>query len=103
MAGQPLTFSGTVTPANTGKRVYLERENLFGGGFHVADVSEPILLPGGTYTIPYVFHGAGKQVFRVHVPGDPENQGTSSSTFTIEVAPSPPTLKPVTKTEKQPR
>jgi hypothetical protein len=102
MAGQPLTFSGTVTPAHAKKTVYLERENLFGGGFHVAEVAE-VLFPSGTYAIPYVFHGSGKQVFRVHVPGDPENQGTSSSTFTIEVAPSPPTLHPVVRPEKQPR
>jgi hypothetical protein len=102
-AGQSLTFSGTVTPAHKGKTVYLERENLFGGGFHVAEVSEAIVLPGGTYSITHVFFGAGKQVFRIHVPGDPENQGTSSSTFTIEVAPSPPTLHPVIKTEKEPR
>jgi hypothetical protein len=103
LAGQPLTFSGTVTPAHAGKTVYLERENLFGGGFHVAEVSEKILLPSGMYSLTHVFFGAGKQVFRVHVPGDPENQGVSSPAFTIEVAPSPPTLHPVIKTEKEPR
>jgi hypothetical protein len=53
--------------------------------------------------IEHVFHGAGKQVFRVHVPGDIENQGLSSPAFTIEVMPSPPTLRPVVKTEKRPR
>ncbi|HWX96627.1 MAG TPA: hypothetical protein VNZ01_07225, partial [Solirubrobacteraceae bacterium] len=103
LAGQQLTFSGTVTPAHKGKTVYLERENLFGGGFHVAEVSEPILTPSGTYSITRVFFGVGKQVYRIHVPGDPENQGTSSTTFTIEVAPSPPTLHPVIKAEKTPR
>jgi hypothetical protein len=103
LSGQTLTFSGTVTPARKEKTVYLERENLFGGGFHVAEISEPLLLPSGTYSITHVFYGTGKQVFRVHVPGDLENGGTSSSAFTIEVAPSPPTLHPVIKTEKQPR
>jgi hypothetical protein len=102
LAGQPLTFSGTVTPSHKGKTVYLERENLFGGGFHVAELGE-VLFPSGTYSITHVFFGAGKQVFRVHVPGDPENQGTSSAAFTIEVAPSPPTLHPVIKAKKQPR
>jgi hypothetical protein len=102
LAGQPLTFSGTVTPAHKGKTVYLERENPFGGGFHISELGE-VLFPSGTYSMTHVFHGAGKQVFRVHVPGDPENQGTSSPTFTIEVAPSPPTLHPVIKLEKEPR
>jgi hypothetical protein len=102
MEGQSLTFSGTVTPARKGKTVYLERENLFGHGFHVAELGE-VLFPLNAYSITHVFHGTGKQVFRVHVPGDPENQGTSSPAFTIEVAPSPPTLHPVIKTEKQPR
>jgi hypothetical protein len=102
LAGQPLTFSGTVTPSHKGKTVYLERENLFGGGFHVAELGE-VLFPSGTYSITHVFFGAGKQVFRVHVPGDPENQGTSSAAFTIEVAPSPPTLHPVIKAKKVPR
>jgi hypothetical protein len=102
LAGQPLTFSGTVTPARKGKSVYLERENLFGGGFHVAELGE-VLVPSGTYSIVHVFYGTGKQVFRVHVPGDNENQGISSMAFTIEVAPSPPTLHPVIKTQKEPR
>ena len=102
LAGQPLTFSGTVTPAHKGKTVYLERENQFGGGFHIAELGE-VLFPSGTYSITHVFFGAGKQVFRVHVPGDPENQRVSSPTFTIEVAPSPPTLHPVIKSQKEPR
>jgi hypothetical protein len=102
LSGQALTFSGTVTPSHKEKTVYLERENLFGHGFHVTTVGE-VLFPLGTYSIEHVFHGTGKQVYRVHVPGDPENQGTSSPTFTIEVLPSPPTLHPVRKTEKAPR
>ena len=102
LSGQKLTFSGTVTPSHKGKTVYLERENLFGHGFHVAEIAE-VLSPTGTYSLEHVFHGSGKQVFRVHVPGDMENQGISSPAFTIEVMPSPPTLHPIVKTEKRPR
>jgi hypothetical protein len=102
LSGQKLTFSGTVTPAHKGKAVYLERENLFGHGFHVADIGE-VLFPLNTFSIEHVFHGSGKQVFRLHVPGDIENQGLSTPAFTIEVMPSPPTLHPVIKTEKRPR
>jgi len=48
-AGQPLTVSGTVTPGQVGKVVYLERENAFGGGFHVADVGT--VSAGSTYAV----------------------------------------------------
>jgi hypothetical protein len=82
-----LTFSGTVTPPRAGKVVYLERENAFGGGFHVVDVG---LLNGeGKFSIQHFFFGAGKQVYRLKVPGDPENETVGSGPFTIEVAPAP--------------
>jgi hypothetical protein len=84
---QPLTFSGTVAPANVGKVVYLERSNLFGGGFHVVDVGT--VAANGTYTIAHTMFGSGKEVFRVKVPGDPGNQASSSTPFTIEVTPAP--------------
>jgi hypothetical protein len=93
-AGQSLTFAGTVTPVHPGKIVYLERENQFGGGFHVADVGA--VTAGGTYSITHFFFGVGKQVYRIKVPGDPDNQAMSSTPFTIEVTPAPPAaLKPV--------
>jgi hypothetical protein len=98
-AGQPLTFEGTVTPGTEGKTVYLERENNLGGDFHVVDVAT--VIPGkthsepGTYSITDHIFGAGKAVFRVKVPGDPDNQQTSSAPFTVEVTPaSPGALKP---------
>ena len=84
---QPLTFSGTVGPANVGKVVYLERSNLFGGGFHVVDVGT--VAANGTYAIAHTMFGSGKEIFRVKVPGDPGNQAASSTPFTIEVTPAP--------------
>jgi hypothetical protein len=93
-SGQPVTFAGTVTPANVGKTVYLERENPLGGGFHVADVGT--VAAGGTYSITHYVFGSGKPVFRVKVPGDPSNQQTSGETFQIEVtSPKSGALKPV--------
>lgn len=93
-SGQPLTFTGTVTPGTVGKTVYLERENAFGGGFH--DVDTGSVLAGGSYSITHYFFGSGKQVYRVRAPGDPTNQAASSATFTVEVTPAPPaSLKPV--------
>jgi len=99
-SGQPLTFSGTVAPDRVGHAVYLERENAFGGGFHVVDVGS--VTSSGTYSIVHYMFGSGKQVYRVKVPGDPENQGTSSSPFSIEVTPAlPGALRPVAQ-GKQP-
>ena len=92
-AGQPLRFAGTVTPGTVGKLVYLERENSSGGGFHVVDGGS--VEPGGTYSITDYIFGSGKAVFRVRIPGDPDNQQASSETFPIEVTPAPPSsLKP---------
>ncbi|MHB8243503.1 MAG: hypothetical protein ACYDHN_16130, partial [Solirubrobacteraceae bacterium] len=85
-SGQPLTFSGTVTPALDGHPVYIEREDALGGGFHVVEVGQ---VHGSSYSIPDVIFGSGKETFRVKVPGDPANQTVSSSPFTIEVTPAP--------------
>jgi hypothetical protein len=87
----PLTFTGTVTPAPAGKTIYLERENAFGGGFHVVDVAplEQIVpgdpTKGGTYKLTWFFFGSGKQTYRVRVAGDPSNQAAAGTPFTIEV------------------
>jgi hypothetical protein len=100
-AGQPLTFSGTVTPGGSGETiVYLERENASGGGFHVVDVGTVVPGPtpqsAGTYSITDYVFGTGKAVFRVKVPGNPDNQQVSSQTFPVEVTQAPPgSLKPV--------
>jgi hypothetical protein len=102
-SGQALTFAGTVTPAPLApavKLVYLERENLFGGGFHVADVG--VVGADGTYLIAHAFFGAGKQVFRIKVPGDPTNQAASSSSSAIEVTPAPPGALKALAPAKQP-
>lgn len=93
-AGQAVTFSGTVTPIVAGHPVYLERENVGGHGFHAVDVGT--VTGGGTYSITHYVFGSGKQVFRVHIPGDPANQGSSSQSFPVEVtAPVPGSLRPV--------
>jgi len=89
-AGQPLTFSGTVAPVHTGKVVYLERQNAFGTGWHVVGVTT--VTGGGTYSITRFVFGAGKQSYRIKVPGDPVNMAASSGPFAIEVTPAPPGL-----------
>jgi hypothetical protein len=94
-AGQPLTFSGTVTPGETGHVIYLERENADGlGAFHVIEVGT--VSAGGTYSIVHAFYGVGTDVVRIKIPGGPQNGTTDSQTFTIPVTPasSPATLVP---------
>jgi hypothetical protein len=98
-SGESVTFSGTVAPIHAGKVVYLERENSFGGGYHVADVGT--VTAGGTYSITHFIFGAAKGVFRIKVPGDDDNQAVSSSPFTIEVSPAPPGALHVAAPSKQ--
>ena len=93
-SGQPLEFSGTVTPGETGHVVYLERENASGLGFHV--IAEGSVTAASTYSIVHAFYPVGTDVVRIKIPGGPLNGSTDSQTFTIQVnpAPSPETLMP---------
>jgi len=86
-AGQTLTFSGTVSPDHTNHVIYLERQNALGTGFHVVEVAT--VGEGSSYLIKHVVYDAGTRVFRVKIPGGPENEGAASPPFTIEVTPSP--------------
>jgi hypothetical protein len=96
-SGQEVEFKGSVSPDRVGHFVYLERQNPSGKGFHVVDLGT--VASGtpttGTFTIKYVVIGNGKQVYRIHIPGDPINQGVSSSTFEMEVTPTLTVPKPV--------
>ncbi len=86
-AGQTLTFKGTVAPEHAGHVVYLERQNVSGDGFHVVQIAT--IEAGSTYTIAHTVYDAGTKVFRVRIPGDPENEGAVSAPFTIQVTPAP--------------
>jgi hypothetical protein len=85
--GQTLTFSGSVAPSRPGHVIYLERQNASGQGFHVVQVGT--LTMESTFSIPYQVYSTGTQVFRVHIPGGPENAGAFSQPFTIQVTPAP--------------
>ena len=86
-AGQALTFSGTVAPDHSGHVVYLERQNMAGTGFHVVQVG--YVLPGSTYSIIHQVYVPGTKVFRVEIPGGPDNGRAVSQLFTIQVTPAP--------------
>ena len=83
--GQTLTFEGSVTPNHAGHIIYLQRRNLSGEGFHVVRIA--VITPESTYSIPYQVYGTGTQVFRVYIPGGPENEGTASQPFQVQVTP----------------
>ncbi len=92
-AGQTLTFSGTVAPDHSGHIIYLERQNASGMGYHVVQVAKVGM--GSSYSIEHMVYDAGTKVFRVKIPGGPENEGAASAAFTITVtAASPEALMP---------
>jgi hypothetical protein len=86
-AGQALTFKGTVVPDHTGHIIYLERQNASGNGFHVVEVAN--IGAGSAYSVVHTVYDPGTKVFRVRVPGGPENGGAVSAPFTIQVTPAP--------------
>jgi hypothetical protein len=86
-AGGAVTFKGTVAPDHTGHVIYLERQNAKGTGFHVVQVS--YVLAGSTYSIVHQVYVPGTKVFRVDIPGGPENGRAVSQPFTIVVTPAP--------------
>ncbi len=83
-AGQSLTFSGSVTPDHSGHVIYLERMNAV-GKFHIVEKSE--VLPGSVFSITHFVYTQGTNVFRVRIPGDPQNGGAVSQPFTVQVTP----------------
>ncbi|HTA14881.1 MAG TPA: hypothetical protein VK781_08500 [Solirubrobacteraceae bacterium] len=86
-AGQSITLSGAVSPDHTGHVIYLERQNARGAGFHVIQVS--FVGAGSVYSIVHRLYDPGVKVLRVYIPGGPENQGTASQPFSIQVTPAP--------------
>lgn len=87
LEGQTLTFTGSVAPNHSGHVIYLERGDASGEGFHVVQVGT--VSQESTFSIPYAVYSVGTVVFRVHIPGGPENGGAVSQLFTIQVNPAP--------------
>jgi hypothetical protein len=92
-AGTQLTFSGTVAPSHPGHVIYLQRQDASGQGFHVVEVAT--VNADSTYSIAHTVYDAGTKVFRVFIPGGPENAGAASAPLQIQVTPAPaPALTP---------
>jgi hypothetical protein len=86
-AGQQLTFVGSVAPDHAGHVVYLERQNASGEGFHVVQLG--VVGSNSTYSIVHTVYDPGTKVFRIYIPGGPENLGSASQPFVITVTPAP--------------
>jgi hypothetical protein len=86
-AGEALTFKGTVAPDHTGHVIYLERQNAKGTAFHVVQVGH--VLPGSVYSIVHQVYVPGTKVYRIEIPGGPDNGRAVSQLFTIQVTPAP--------------
>lgn len=86
-AGQTVTFTGTVAPDHTGHIIYLERQDASGKGYHVVQVTT--VGAGSAYAIVHKVYVPGTKVYRVRIPGGPENEGAASPPFTIQVTPAP--------------
>jgi hypothetical protein len=86
-AGKAFTVTGTVTPDHSGHVIYLERQNVAGTAFHVVQVGH--VLPGSVYSIVHQVYVPGTKVYRVVVPGGPDNGRAVSQLFTIQVTPAP--------------
>jgi hypothetical protein len=86
-AGEALTFKGTVAPDHTGHIVYLERQNTAGTAFHVVQVG--YVLPGSVYSIVHQVYVPGTKVYRIDIPGGPDNGRAVSQLFTVQVTPAP--------------
>jgi hypothetical protein len=86
-AGQPVTFSGTVTPAHEGHPVYLQALSGSGVNYHTVEVAT--VAHDGTFAIAHTFYAPGARKLRVKIPGDPENQGAATLAVPLEVTPAP--------------
>lgn len=83
-SGQPVTFSGTVTPGQAGLAVLLQHLG-HDGRWHT--VMTGTLTPSSTYALTYVVQSPRTQVFRVRVDGTPVNWGAASAPIAIAVSP----------------
>ena len=90
-SGQPVTFTGSVTPDKAGDVVYLQRQGT-DGDWHTVGVS--VVKPDSTFRFVRTFGAAGAKTFRARIPGDPENVGGASAPVTVTVTVPPPASLP---------
>jgi hypothetical protein len=85
VAGESVTFSGSLAPAVAGAIVYLQRQDTSGAGWHTVESAST--AADGSYSITHLAADAQTAVFRVRVPRDQRIEGAASHSFTIEARP----------------
>jgi hypothetical protein len=86
-SGQPVAFTGSVTPDKAGDAVYLQRLGA-DGDWHTVAVHT--VRHDSTFEFVRKFGAAGAKTFRARIPGDPDNVGGASAPVTINVTVPPP-------------
>jgi hypothetical protein len=93
IAGQPLSFTGSVIPGVPGQTVYLEVLGPRRLAWHVVEVGT--VRAADSFSIVHSQFVPGMRTYRIRVPGSPEYLGTSGPEFTVNVTPAPlGTLRP---------
>jgi hypothetical protein len=82
--GQPIVFSGDVTPNHAGDEVVLQKQVGTGAGGWKTLESAP-LGPGSSYAIPYRFRIPGAYDLRVRLLGDARNTTAVSDATTVTI------------------
>ncbi|HEY4825796.1 MAG TPA: hypothetical protein VIH85_03475 [Solirubrobacteraceae bacterium] len=82
VTGQPVTFTGSVTPNHAGERVVLQEETASGNW---RDLKSGRLDGGSNYAITYRWAFAGDHTVRVFFPSDARNIEGASNPVTVAV------------------
>jgi hypothetical protein len=82
--GDPVTFTGTVSPDKQGHTIELQKAGK-DGKFHTVQTSR--VHSGSTYSFTRRFGAPGEKKLRVLITGGPYNQRGVSDTVTVKVAP----------------
>lgn len=90
-AGQPVTFTGNVTPNRAGDFVYLQRFG-FDGHWHSVAVTQ--VRHDSSFSFTRTFGTAGTKTLRARIASDPENVGGISPQVSVSVSLPPLTSLP---------
>lgn len=85
--GQPASvFTGTVTPADAGELVLLQRQSATGNGLNWGTIQRGVVGPGGTFTINHVFVVPGDANIRALVPATNRHLASGSPALTYQIS-----------------
>jgi hypothetical protein len=83
VTGQPITFTGTVTPDHTGDRVELQELNTAGTSW--VNLKSARVGPGSNYSIVYRWRLPDEHDVRVLFPGDARNIRGASNPISVTI------------------